>query len=160
MSRLFEPMQMGGLSLANRVVMAPMTRSRADAGAMPNDMMVEYYRQRAGAGLIVTEGTAPSPDGIGYCRTPGIYNESQVAAWRRVTDAVHAEGGRIVLQVMHCGRIGAVQNRPAGARAVAPSTCPTRRAGQTGRSVQRSHAFSNSITASVAAPRPIATARS
>ncbi len=121
MSRLFEPMQMGGLSLANRVVMAPMTRSRADAGAMPNDMMVEYYRQRAGAGLIVTEGTAPSPDGIGYCRTPGIYNESQVAAWRRVTDVVHAEGGRIVLQVMHCGRIGAVQNRPAGARAVAPS---------------------------------------
>jgi len=121
MSRLFEPMQMGSLSLANRIVMAPMTRSRADAGAMPNDMMVEYYRQRASAGLIVTEGTAPSPDGIGYCRTPGIYDESQVAAWRRVTDAVHAEGGRIVLQVMHCGRIGAVQNRPTGARAVAPS---------------------------------------
>lgn len=121
MSRLFEPMQMGSLSLANRVVMAPMTRSRADAGALPNAMMVEYYRQRAGAGLIVTEGTAPSPNGIGYCRTPGIYNDAQVAAWRRVTDAVHAEGGRIVMQLMHCGRIGATHNRPAGAQAVAPS---------------------------------------
>ena len=121
MSRLFEPMQMGSLSLANRVVMAPMTRSRADAGALPNAMMVEYYRQRAGAGLIVTEGTAPSPNGIGYCRTPGIYSDAQVAAWRRVTDAVHAEGGRIVMQLMHCGRIGATHNRPAGAQAVAPS---------------------------------------
>ena len=121
MSRLFEPMQMGSLSLANRVVMAPMTRSRADDGALPNAMMVEYYRQRAGAGLIVTEGTAPSPNGIGYCRTPGIYDDAQVAAWRRVTDAVHAEGGRIVTQLMHCGRIGASQNRPAGAQVVAPS---------------------------------------
>ena len=70
MSRLFEPMQMGSLSLANRIVMAPMTRSRADAGAMPNDLMVDYYRQRASAGLIITEGTAPSPNGLGYCRTP------------------------------------------------------------------------------------------
>lgn len=121
MSRLFEPMQMGSLSLANRIVMAPMTRSRADAGAMPNDLMVDYYRQRASAGLIITEGTAPSPNGLGYCRTPGLYDDEQLAAWRRVTDAVHAEGGCIVLQLMHCGRIGAVHNRPAGAEAVAPS---------------------------------------
>jgi N-ethylmaleimide reductase len=121
MSRLFEAMQMGALSLANRVVMAPMTRSRADGEAQPNDLMVEYYRQRAGAGLIVTEGTSPSPDGIGYCRTPGIYSAGQIAGWRRVTDAVHAAGGKIVLQLMHCGRIASRHNKPAGAENIAPS---------------------------------------
>ena len=99
MTTLFDPLQLGELKLANRVVMAPMTRSRADAAAMPTALMVEYYRQRAGAGLIVAEGTAPSPHGLGYSRTPGIYNEAQVAAWREVTAAVRGEGGLIALQL-------------------------------------------------------------
>lgn len=121
MAGLFEPVQLGELTLPNRVIMAPMTRSRADAGEMPNALMVEYYRQRASAGMIVSEGIAPSRHGIGYCRTPGIYTTDQVAGWRRVTDAVHAAGGRIVAQLMHCGRVGSHLNKPANARSVAPS---------------------------------------
>jgi N-ethylmaleimide reductase len=121
MATLFDPLQLGELKLANRVVMAPMTRSRADAEAVPTALMVEYYRQRASAGLIVAEGTAPSPHGLGYSRTPGIYNDAQVAAWREVTAAVHGEGGLIALQLMHCGRVGSRLNKPAGARTVAPS---------------------------------------
>ncbi|MBF0676593.1 alkene reductase [Pseudomonas sp.] len=121
MNPLFQPLQLGELQLANRVVMAPMTRSRADARGVPTAEMVDYYRQRAGAGLIVAEGTAPSPEGLGYCRTPAIYDEQQVAAWRAVTDAVHAEGGLIVLQLMHVGRAASRHNKPVGARTVAPS---------------------------------------
>ncbi|WP_175650502.1 alkene reductase [Pseudomonas sp. Marseille-P9899] len=121
MSILFEPVRLGELQLANRIVMAPMTRSRADAQAVPTAEMVEYYRQRAGAGLIVAEGTAPSAGGLGYCRTPAIYNAEQIAAWRQVTRAVHAEGGRIVLQLMHVGRAASRYNKPAGAATVAPS---------------------------------------
>ena len=121
MTGLFEPAQLGEITLANRVVMAPMTRSRADAEAMPNALMVEYYRQRASAGLIVSEGIAPSRHGIGYCRTPGIYTTDQVAGWRQVTDAVHETGGRIVAQLMHCGRVGSHLNKPADAWSVAPS---------------------------------------
>ena len=121
MSILFEPVRLGELQLANRIVMAPMTRSRADAQAVPTADMVEYYRQRAGAGLIVAEGTAPSAAGLGYCRTPAIYNAEQIAAWRQVTRAVHAEGGRIVLQLMHVGRAASRYNKPAGAATVAPS---------------------------------------
>ena len=118
---LFTPTHLGRLELKNRVVMAPMTRSRAAADDMPTDIMVEYYRQRAGAGMLVTEGISPSANGTGYCRTPGIYNDAQQAGWRRVTDAVHAEGGLIVAQIMHCGRIGHPLNKPEGSETVAPS---------------------------------------
>lgn len=118
---LFTPLTLGKMQLANRIVMAPMTRSRAAAEGMPTDLMIEYYRQRASAGLIISEGIAPSADGIGYCRTPGIYSDEQVAMWRRVVDAVHAEGGKIVAQLMHVGRVSNVHNKPAGSVTVAPS---------------------------------------
>ncbi len=117
---LFSPYKMGGLSLKNRVVMAPMTRSRA-IGNVTNEMVVKYYRQRAEAGLLVTEGTSPSPNGLGYCRIPGLYNPQQVAAWKEVTDAVHANGGKIFVQLMHTGRIAHPLNLPEGAKMVAPS---------------------------------------
>ena len=126
MSILFEPVRLGELELANRIVMAPMTRSRADQQGVPTTEMVEYYRQRASAGLIVAEGTAPSADGLGYCRTPAIYSAGQIAAWKAVTDAVHAEGGLIVLQLMHVGRASSVLNKPAGAATVAPSALRAR----------------------------------
>jgi N-ethylmaleimide reductase len=100
MTTLFDPVQLGALKLRNRVVMAPMTRSRAGAGDVPTDLNAEYYRQRAGAGLIVSEGTQPSKNGKGYCRTPGIYTPEQITGWKKVTDAVHAQGGSIVLQIM------------------------------------------------------------
>jgi len=118
---LFEPLQLGDIAVANRIVMAPMTRSRAGANAVPTEVMVEYYRQRASAGLIVAEGIAPSRHGIGYCRTPGIYSAEQVDGWRRVTGAVHAAGGHIVAQLMHCGRVGSHLNKAADAETVAPS---------------------------------------
>ena len=106
MTSLFEPLSVGDLKLANRVVMAPLTRMRATPpGDVPNDLMVEYYRQRAGAGLIVTEGTQISPIGKGYMDTPGIYSRDQVAGWAKVTDAVHAEGGVIAAQLWHVGRV-------------------------------------------------------
>jgi len=108
--------------------MAPMTRSRAGAGDAPTDLNVEYYRQRASAGLIVSEGTQPSADGKGYCRTPGIHSVAQIAGWRKVTEAVHGEGGKIVLQIMHCGRIGAKLNKDPDAETIAPSAI--RAAGQ------------------------------
>jgi len=120
-SPLFTPARFGDIALRNRIVMAPMTRSRADTAAVPTAIMADYYAQRAGAGLIVAEGTAPSADGLGYCRTPGIYNAEQIHAWRQVTDAVHACGGQIVLQLMHCGRIGSRHSKPPGSRSVAPS---------------------------------------
>lgn len=115
---------LGELALANPIVMAPMTRDRAGSGDVPTGDMVEYYRQRAGAGLIVTEGTQPSPEGKGYWRTPGIYSEAQIAGWARVADAVHAEGGRIVMQLMHCGRVVVAANRGFEADVVAPSALP------------------------------------
>ncbi len=118
---LFEPVQLGDILLANRVVMAPMTRSRAGPGDVPTELNVEYYRQRASAGLIVSEGVQPSANGKGYCRTPGLHTEAQVAGWRAVNDAVHAEGGRIVAQIMHCGRVGSHLNKDPGAETVAPS---------------------------------------
>ena len=120
-AKLFEPVQLGDILLANRVVMAPMTRSRAGPGDAPTALNVEYYRQRASAGLIVSEGVQPSANGKGYCRTPGLYSEAQVAGWKAVTDAVHAEGGRMVAQIMHCGRVGSHLNKDAGAETVAPS---------------------------------------
>lgn len=118
---LFDPLQLGDIALSNRVVMAPMTRSRAGEGDVPTDLMVEYYRQRATAGLIVTEGVHPSAVGKGYCRTPGLFTESQVAGWRKVTEAVHAEGGKIVAQLMHVGRVASSHNKDAGVETVAPS---------------------------------------
>ncbi len=118
---LFEPCSLGSLLLKNRVVMAPMTRSRASDDGTPTDMMVEYYRQRAGAGMIIAEGTYPSEDGKGYCRTPGIVNDRHIAGWRQVTDAVHAEGGIIALQLMHCGRCSHTDNKSEQAETVAPS---------------------------------------
>ena len=123
---LFTPLVLGDLQLRNRIVMAPMTRSRSDEGALPNELMVEYYRQRAGAGLIVTEGISPNADGLGYCRTPGLYSREQVAAWRKVTDAVHDEGGTIVAQLMHVGRVSNHLNKPEGAETVAPSAIAAR----------------------------------
>jgi len=118
---LFTPVQLGDLQLRNRVIMAPMTRSRADTDAVPTPEMVEYYRQRSSAGLIITEGIAPSADGLGYCRTPGLYNKEQVVAWRSVVDAVHGESGLIAAQLMHVGRVANALNKPAGSETVAPS---------------------------------------
>lgn len=117
---LFTPTQLGGLSLKNHIVMAPLTRSRA-IGNVPNALMEEYYRLRAEAGLIITEGTSPSPNGLGYARIPGLFNEEQVQGWRRVTDAVHQANGRIFVQLMHTGRVSHPANMPAGASVLAPS---------------------------------------
>jgi 2,4-dienoyl-CoA reductase-like NADH-dependent reductase (Old Yellow Enzyme family) len=105
MNRLFEPLKMGALELSNRIVMAPLTRCRAVEGRVPNDLMREYYVQRASAGLILTEATAVSPMGVGYPDTAGIWTPEQVAGWKKVTAAVHAAGGKIVLQLWHVGRI-------------------------------------------------------
>jgi len=105
MSQLFTPASIGRTTAANRIFMAPMTRSRADDEGVPGDITVEYYAQRAGAGLIITEGTFPAAMGKGYVRTPGIETDAQVAGWKKVVDAVHARGGRIFMQLMHTGRI-------------------------------------------------------
>jgi N-ethylmaleimide reductase len=118
---LFTPFQLGALALPNRVVMAPMTRNRAGRGSVPGALAAEYYRQRASAGLIVTEATQVSPQGVGYPGTPGIHDDLQVAGWQRVTDAVHAAGGRIFLQLWHVGRISHPSLQPDGALPVAPS---------------------------------------
>jgi N-ethylmaleimide reductase len=120
MSVLFSKATLGSLSLQNHLVMCPLTRSRA-IGNVPNDLMAEYYAQRASAGLIITEGTSPSPNGLGYARIPGIFSDAQVAGWKKVTDTVHARGGRIFVQLMHTGRIGHALNLPAGAKVLAPS---------------------------------------
>jgi N-ethylmaleimide reductase len=124
MAGLFDPVQLGDITLANRVIMAPMTRDRAGPLDEPTALMVEYYRQRAGAGLIVTEGTQPSPQGKGYWRTPGIHSPEQIVGWARVAAAVHAEGGRIAMQLMHVGRAAVRANK--AAETVAPSAiaCP------------------------------------
>ena len=122
---LFQAFDLGGTLLANRIVMAPMTRSRSMQNT-PNALVAKYYEQRATAGLIVTEGTSPSPNGVGYARIPGLYNEEQVQGWRLVTDAVHKAGGKIFVQFMHTGRVSHQDNLPAGARVVGPSpeVCP------------------------------------
>jgi len=119
---LFTPVRLGELELSNRVVMAPMTRNRADnPGHVPTPLMAEYYRQRAGAGLIVTEATQVSPQGVGYPNTPGIHSDEQVRGWRGVTDAVHRAGGRIVLQLWHVGRASHPAFQPEGALPVSAS---------------------------------------
>lgn len=121
MTLLFNPTQLGALRLANSIVMAPLTRQRADAMGVPQPHVVDYYAQRASAGLIIAEGTQPSFAGQGYCRTPGIHTPEQIAAWKQVTDAVHARGGKIVLQIMHAGRIAHPLNRQIPDEPVAPS---------------------------------------
>jgi N-ethylmaleimide reductase len=118
--KLFSPARLGTLTLSNHLVMAPMTRSRA-LGNVPNELMAEYYRQRATAGLIITEGTSPAADGLGYARIPGLFNQEQVTNWQRVTETVHHHGGHIFVQLMHAGRIFHPLNLPTGAEGVAPS---------------------------------------
>ena len=123
---LFTSLSTPALELSNRVVMAPMTRSRAVDANTPNALMAEYYAQRATAGLIITEGTSPSPNGLGYARIPGLFNQAHVAGWKLVTDAVHAQGGKIFVQLMHTGRVSHAANLPAGAEVVGPMAmaCP------------------------------------
>lgn len=118
---LFQPYDLGSLTLANRIVMAPLTRNRAAAGLVPGPFATEYYAQRASAGLIIAEATQISPQAQGYQDTPGIYTPAQIAGWRLVTDAVHAKGGRIFLQIWHVGRVSHVELQPGGAAPVAPS---------------------------------------
>ena len=120
MSLLFSKTSLGPLVLRNGLVMAPMTRNRA-TGNVPNDLMAQYYAQRASAGLIISEGTSPSPNGLGYARIPGVFSAAQIAGWTRVTEAVHAQGAKIFMQLMHCGRVAHPLNLPAGARVLAPS---------------------------------------
>ena len=120
MKKLVEPFQTEKLRLNNRIAMAPMTRSRA-IGNIPNDIMAKYYGMRADAGLIITEGTSPSKNGLGYPNIPAIYSDEQIAGWKKVTDAVHAKGGTIFLQIMHTGRIGHELNLPEGGEVVGPS---------------------------------------
>ncbi|WP_051718593.1 alkene reductase [Hymenobacter sp. IS2118] len=119
-SKAFEPAKLGGLTLTNHIVMAPMTRSRA-LGNVPNELMAEYYRQRATAGLIISEGTSPSADGLGYARIPGLFNQEQATNWQRVTETVHHHGGHIFIQLMHAGRVFHPLNLPEGAEGLAPS---------------------------------------
>jgi N-ethylmaleimide reductase len=125
MPNLFDPLQIGDLQLANRVVMAPLTRSRSK-GLLPGAMAVEYYRQRASAGLIISEGTQVTQEGQGYLDTPGIHTPEQIAAWKRVTDAVHAEGGKIAVQLWHVGRISHVVFQPAGSAPVSATATPAK----------------------------------
>jgi 2,4-dienoyl-CoA reductase-like NADH-dependent reductase (Old Yellow Enzyme family) len=121
MNPLFTPARVGGLKLTNRLVMAPMTRSRANADGVPSALAAEYYAQRAGVGLIVAEGTQPSDDGQGYMTTPGIYTPAHVEGWKKVTDAVHDKGGHIFIQLMHAGRMSHPDNTPHHRQGVAPS---------------------------------------
>jgi len=120
-TKLFEPVSVGSLKLKNRIAMAPMTRCRAGQDHELTPIMIKYYADRADAGLIISEGTAPSPHGAGYARIPGLYRASQVRDWKKVTDAVHARGGTIVAQLMHTGRASVQYNLPPGARVLAPS---------------------------------------
>ncbi len=120
MSILYSEARLGSLQLQNRLVMSPMTRSRA-VGNIPNALMADYYAQRGSAGLIITEGTSPSPNGLGYARIPGAFSAEQTAGWKLVTDAVRPHGARMFMQLMHTGRIGHPLNLPPGARVVGPS---------------------------------------
>jgi 2,4-dienoyl-CoA reductase-like NADH-dependent reductase (Old Yellow Enzyme family) len=121
MNELFKPVRVGRYTLPNRLVMAPMTRSRAQLDGTPGELAAEYYSQRAGLGLIVTEGTQPSDDGQGYLATPGIYTPAHIAGWQKVIRAVHDKGGRVFIQIMHAGRMSHPDNTPHHRQAVAPS---------------------------------------
>lgn len=120
LSKLFHPFELPHLKIKNRIVMAPMTRCRA-IGGLPNNLMAKYYAQRASAGLIIAEGTAPDAGGMGYARMPGLYEQNQVDGWKKVTSAVHDLGGKIFLQLMHTGRIAHLDNLPTPAPILAPS---------------------------------------
>jgi N-ethylmaleimide reductase len=146
MTSLFSPTQAGALALANRIAMAPLTRNRADAERCPTALTTLYYTQRASAGLLITEASQISPEGQGYLDTPGIYSEAQVAAWRRVTDAVHAAGGRIVIQLWHVGRISHTSLLPAG---MVPVSSTDRRA--------EAKTFTAQGFEDVSTPRPLRT---
>ena len=128
MTTLFDPIRVGDIDLATRIVMAPLTRNRASPGQVPHELMREYYAQRAdpatGAGLLITEATQVCPEGQGYLDTPGIHSAEQVAGWRRITDAVHARGGRIVVQLWHVGRISHVSLQPGGRAPVSSTARP------------------------------------
>ncbi|GLH80531.1 alkene reductase [Bradyrhizobium sp. SSBR45G] len=143
-SKLFEPYKLGPITLANRVVMAPLTRNRAVAGLVPNPLATDYYRQRASAGLLITEASQISQQGQGYQDTPGIYSKEQIAGWRKVTDAVHAKGGRIFIQLWHVGRISHVSLQPNGGAPVAPSAIPA-----------KTKTFVNGTFTDVSAPRAL-----
>ncbi len=143
---LFSPLQLGAVTTPNRIFMAPLTRCRAEAHNVPGDLSVEYYRQRAAAGLIISEATSISPAGFGYPNTPGIFSEAQVTGWRKITDAVHAVGGRIFLQLWHVGRISHPVFQPEGGLPVAPSAIPP--AGQV---------FTGSAMADYVTPRALET---
>lgn len=119
---LFTPLRLGALETPNRIFLAPLTRCRAEAGNVPGEMNAAYYRQRASAGLIISEATSVSPRGFGYPNTPGIFTEAQVAGWRKVTESVHSAGGRIFLQLWHVGRISHPSYQPNGELPVAPSS--------------------------------------
>lgn len=120
-SDLFSPLTAGSIALSNRIVMAPLTRSRASAAGVPQHLAAEYYAQRASAGLIITAATQFSYEGMGYPRTPGIHTPEQIAGWREIVEAVHAKGGKIAVQLWHVGRIASRLNRPVAADVVAPS---------------------------------------
>ncbi|MFB9262814.1 alkene reductase [Bradyrhizobium erythrophlei] len=121
MNRLFSSVRVGRTTLSNRLVMAPMTRSRADYAGVPGDLAARYYAERASVGLIVTEGTQPSDDGQGYLATPGIYTDAHVGGWKKVTSAVHDAGGHVFIQLMHAGRMSHPDNTPHHRQGVAPS---------------------------------------
>ncbi|QEP43130.1 alkene reductase [Ectothiorhodospiraceae bacterium BW-2] len=120
MSTLFSPTTLGSLTLQNALVMCPLTRNRAKEN-LANELMLEYYQQRASFGLIITEGSSPSPNGLGYPRIPGIFTKEQTLSWQPLTAAVHQGGAKLFMQLMHCGRIAHPNNLPLGARVVAPS---------------------------------------
>ncbi|MDR7017046.1 alkene reductase [Acinetobacter sp. 3657] len=121
MNNIWQPILVGDIHLPHRLAMAPMTRSRAQANGVPSDLAVEYYAQRASAGLLISEGTQPSDDGQGYLATPGIYTPEHVEGWRKVTSAVHEKGGRLFIQLMHVGRMSHPDNTPHHRQPVAPS---------------------------------------
>ena len=123
---LFDQFSVRSLQLSNHTVMAPMTRSRATSEHTPDALMATYYGQRATAGLIISEGTSPSANGLGYARIPGLFDATQAEAWKATTAAVHAQGGKIFVQLMHCGRVGHTANLPTGAKVIGPTgvACP------------------------------------
>src|SRR5688572_548773 len=129
MATIFDPIKLGDIELKNRIIMAPLTRCRADAGRVPNALMAEYYRQRAGAGLMLSEATSVTPMGVGYPDTPGIWSRAQVEGWKLVTRAVHEAGGRILLQLWHVGRVSDPSyldgRLPVAPSAIAPAGHPS-----------------------------------
>src|SRR4051794_36921337 len=143
-TKLFEPYKLGPITLPNRLVMAPLTRNRAVAGLVPSPLAIEYYGQRASAGLLITEASQVSQQGQGYQDTPGIYTKEQAAGWRKVTDRVHERGGKIFIQLWHVGRISHVALQANGVAPVAPS--PIRAKGKT---------FVNGTFADVSEPRAL-----